>query len=178
MRTALKMIADGGFHSSPMSELAAVSGVAVGTIYHHFASKEDMILALYRECRENISRAALSGADSKLSVARRFDSLWRNLYSHLIKNPLEFSLIRQFNNSPLLSQLEKEGTGVFSKPVIDFFREGMKAGKLRKLKPEVLGEIFYSLVAAAAAMNTDGSGRVGKKDIDDLVGLTWSALKK
>ena len=45
VNTALKLISNGGFHASPMSELAKLSGVAVGTIYHHFPSKEDLAAA-------------------------------------------------------------------------------------------------------------------------------------
>jgi len=38
-----------GFHSTKMSEIAEAAGVAKGTLYEYFATKEDLFLAIYDE---------------------------------------------------------------------------------------------------------------------------------
>jgi AcrR family transcriptional regulator len=43
--TAVELAEEGGFENVRLREVAAVSGVALGTLYRHFRSKEDLLLA-------------------------------------------------------------------------------------------------------------------------------------
>jgi len=47
--TARHLFASQGFHQTPMSELATVSGVSVGQIYRFFTGKNELIRAIIRE---------------------------------------------------------------------------------------------------------------------------------
>ncbi|MFN5308356.1 MAG: TetR/AcrR family transcriptional regulator, partial [Candidatus Kapaibacterium sp.] len=38
-----------GFHATKMSEIAEAAGVAKGTLYEYFSTKEDLFLAIYDE---------------------------------------------------------------------------------------------------------------------------------
>jgi len=49
MQAALDLIAEQGFHRTPMAEIAAKAGVAAGTIYRYFESKDVLITELHRE---------------------------------------------------------------------------------------------------------------------------------
>ncbi|MFN2217094.1 MAG: helix-turn-helix domain-containing protein, partial [Anaerolineae bacterium] len=43
---AHQVFAERGFHDTRMSDIAQVAGVSQGTLYHYFASKDDLFLAL------------------------------------------------------------------------------------------------------------------------------------
>ena len=43
---ATKLIRDEGVHAASISEIIAASGTTAGTIYHHFAHKADIVLAV------------------------------------------------------------------------------------------------------------------------------------
>lgn len=45
---ALKVFAESGFHRSQVSRIARTAGVADGTIYLYFKSKEDILVCLFR----------------------------------------------------------------------------------------------------------------------------------
>src|SRR6476661_6120071 len=49
LAAALRLIARLGLHAAPMSAVAREAGVAAGTLYLYFPSKEAMINALYLE---------------------------------------------------------------------------------------------------------------------------------
>src|SRR4051812_25796148 len=57
LAAALHLIARSGLHNTPMSAVAREAGVAAGTLYLYFASKEAMINALYLELLEDRTRA-------------------------------------------------------------------------------------------------------------------------
>ena len=47
LKSTLELIKDNGFHGTPISEIARHAGVASGTIYHYFSSKDAIIITLY-----------------------------------------------------------------------------------------------------------------------------------
>ena len=75
LKTALQMVATGGFQGAPISELAAKSKVAVGTIYHHFANKDEMVGAMYLMCKENLVGALTVALDGKATATKRLEKI-------------------------------------------------------------------------------------------------------
>lgn len=177
LKTALEMVANGGFHASPMSELATLSGVAVGTIYHHFASKDDLMVALYIMAKENMSKAMEPLAGSKLSLTKKLEAMAAELQLHFAKYPLEFSFLDQFQSSPFV--VIQAGEEIFSKPVLNVFKESAKAGKLKKLPVDVLAEYFFNSALTFSRMQLSTQKRkVTKKDNQIFAEMTLSALRK
>jgi AcrR family transcriptional regulator len=43
------LVARNGFHGASMSAVASQAGVATGTAYTHYASKDELVLAAYRD---------------------------------------------------------------------------------------------------------------------------------
>ncbi|MFN8777016.1 MAG: TetR/AcrR family transcriptional regulator [Flavobacteriales bacterium] len=177
LQTALRMISEGGFHNSPMSELASRSGVAVGTIYHHFESKDALIRALYAACAEQVSAAVLQGVDEKLSNSKRFETMWLNLHSWYSRHALEFSFIRQFESSPFVSG-KGHDPGFFSQPVLDVFREGVKVGKLRKLKAGALSALFAGMVSSTVTMELREGKKLSGKELAELASMGYAAIRR
>src|SRR5215213_8038804 len=57
LTAALRLIARLGLHAAPMSAVAREAGVAAGTLYLYFPSKEAMINALYLDLLEDRARS-------------------------------------------------------------------------------------------------------------------------
>ena len=53
--TAARLFAERGYAQTPISLLAAEAGVAEGTIFRHFRSKDEIFLELLRNLREKIT---------------------------------------------------------------------------------------------------------------------------
>ena len=47
LQATFDLVAERGFHQTPMSLVAKRSGVSAGIIYHYFDNKEDLIRQLY-----------------------------------------------------------------------------------------------------------------------------------
>lgn len=70
-RAFLELVAERGFHASMMA-VAARAGVAAGTIYVHHASKDELVLAVYREIKRDLGAAAVAGIHSTARPEDRF----------------------------------------------------------------------------------------------------------
>jgi AcrR family transcriptional regulator len=54
LEVALKLFAEKGFSETTVSEISEASGVAEGTIFYHFKSKEDLLLSILERLKEDI----------------------------------------------------------------------------------------------------------------------------
>ena len=45
----MRVFARKGYHASRVGDIAEEAGVAYGLLYHYFASKEDVLLSVFRE---------------------------------------------------------------------------------------------------------------------------------
>lgn len=49
LESALKVIAENGFHGSQISKIAKEAGIADGTVYLYFKNKEDILISLFQQ---------------------------------------------------------------------------------------------------------------------------------
>jgi AcrR family transcriptional regulator len=54
IEAAIKLFAEKGFHSTSIQEIADAAGIAKGSMYLHFKSKDDLLLSIYKSYFERI----------------------------------------------------------------------------------------------------------------------------
>ena len=80
IEAAVKVFAEKGFFGARVSEIAEAAGVADGTIYLYFRSKDDLLISLFEEKMDDI----LGGLGRMLAEhARPEDKLRRYIVEHL-----------------------------------------------------------------------------------------------
>ena len=52
---ALKLFVEYGFHGTPTSLIAKEAGVANGTLFHYFSTKDELVVALYSSIKSRMS---------------------------------------------------------------------------------------------------------------------------
>lgn len=101
IRLALRqLVGDHGFHGASMSAVAKQAGVAVGTAYVHYDSKDALVIDAYRELKEELLGAAVDGVDLALPAEARFLALWRNVHRYLAAAPERARFLLQVEVSP------------------------------------------------------------------------------
>lgn len=174
---AMSLIADQGFHAAPMSLIAQRAGVAAGTIYHYFTSKEDMIVALYARSKARMGDAMVSHDDPGKPYKQRFHSFWLNLFVFFTENPADFMFLQQYSNSPFIAQHTREENEVFYRPVVEFLAEGTRIGVLRPMHIQLLTAIVYGTVVSAAQLHLSCTLRVEGQHLLQAIAAAWDAVQ-
>lgn len=78
LESALELFAARGYEMTTMRDIAAASGCSLGLAYRYFASKEDLVLELYRWLVAQLDEQA--GALPAGTIAERFQRLMRGLF--------------------------------------------------------------------------------------------------
>lgn len=99
-RALVELIAENGFRGTSMTAVAERAGVATGTAYVHYASKDELVLAAYLEVKGDLGNAGIAAIDATAGPEQRFRDLWRGIYEHLKADPARAGFLIQVEASP------------------------------------------------------------------------------
>jgi AcrR family transcriptional regulator len=142
---AIRVIARSGLHDTPISAIAREAGVAAGTLYLYFSSKEAMINALYLEVLEERDRAIGVGGKAAEQVSARdgFWDFWSALARWYLDFPDHASLLHQCQTSSILTQETRDTEQRMHAEGMVHFDAAVARGTFRPISLQV----FWALVA-------------------------------
>lgn len=117
-------VSEGGFRSARITRIAGLAGVATGTIYRHFESREDLFaeifrLATQREVDKVAEALAVGG-----SAVERLDNALRQFARRALKGPMKaWALIAE----PVDPKVEEERL-VYRKAYANLFEQAIRSG--------------------------------------------------
>ena len=108
IRRALRdLVAERGFHGASMGAVAKEAGVAAGTAYVHYESKEELVYATYLEIKRALSEDVLPHVDLEAVPKERFVRLWTGIYHHCRAEPTRAGFLAQLEASPFSGEASK-----------------------------------------------------------------------
>lgn len=99
-RALLELVAERGFRGTSMAAVAERAGVAAGTAYVHYASKDELVIAVYLEVKAELGSAGAAAADPAAAPRDRFVALWHAIHAHLDADPDRARFLIQVEASP------------------------------------------------------------------------------
>ena len=100
LHAALELFAENGFHCSPVSRMAEIAKVAVGSIYRYFNDKDEIIHAVFEMVDEKLSKDMMAYVDPARAKREQFITMITNLFRYLIAHPDDFKFLEQYYSSP------------------------------------------------------------------------------
>jgi TetR/AcrR family fatty acid metabolism transcriptional regulator len=132
LEAAVRVFAERGFFNATVAEIARAAGVADGTIYLYFKSKDDLLLRLFEEKVSELQAAAQAALAEETTAPAR---LRRFIQLHLAlveKNPdLASVLIVELRQSAqVLKQSDKAKLSAYLDVIAQVVRDGQQRGEL------------------------------------------------
>jgi len=144
-------VAEGGFRSARVTRIAGLAGVATGTIYRHFESREDLFAEIFRLATQREVDKVAETLASDGTGAERLERALRKFAQRALKGPtMAWSLIAE----PVDPKVEEERLA-YRKAYANLFekaiREGIDEGCIpdqhaRRSSTCLVGAIAESLV--------------------------------
>lgn len=174
VRSAVRtLVARNGFHGASMSAVASEAGVATGTAYTHYASKDDLVLAAYRDTKAQLSVAAMAGLDASAETAAQFRGIWLAAYRHLTANPDHARFLLQVDYSPYRTTAH-QAVIAGDDPLVAYTVTLYAATRLLPLPLEVIYELGLSPAVRLAAAGTE----LTDEQLDDIADACWRAISR
>ncbi len=153
---ALTLFTERGFHGTPTSLIAQEAGVATGTLFHYFKTKEELIESLYLDIKKDagaVLRDASEDEGGRMASREKLQDVCMAFAKWGLKNPQKIHFMQQFCYSPFISKaVQAEGVSNFLF-LIDKIDVGIKEGVIRDYSPELILSVVSSglMVAIDAA---------------------------
>ena len=170
VRSAMRtLVARNGFHGASMSAVASEAGVATGTAYTHYASKDELVLAAYCETKAQLAAAAMVSLDAKAEAGAQFRSIWLATYRHLKANPGHARFLLQVDHSPYRSAAHQ--AAIAGDPLAEQAAMPDVAARLLPLPLEVIYELGLSPAVRLAAGTP-----LTDEQLDEIADACWRAI--
>ncbi len=179
LESALELIRENGFHGTPMSRVAKQAGVAAGTIYTYFESKDELILDLYQYVKTNILTEIRAKDDPSLDYETRFFNFWDNLKTLFLEQRGCQRFLEQFMSSPYNTQRLQQKPDNWHTWTCEFFQEGIDSGALRAMNPAVLSIMVQGSIISLVRVLIYFKDRPGASspDLDQISLMVWDGIR-
>jgi AcrR family transcriptional regulator len=174
---AMQLLTDNGVQATPMSAIAKAAGTGMGTIYNYFATKEELINAIYLYIKaDEIKKLMQPFADE--SVKRQFDHFYEALTVYFIENPLHFRFMDQFHISPIITRQTKDEGMKALAGFVGLIKRGQEQGILKQIGFDELLHFFNGgMMGFVRWVNAEGI-TVTRTMLDNQLRIAWDALKQ
>jgi AcrR family transcriptional regulator len=157
LSSALTLFNTQGFEKTPTSAISKHAGVATGTLFHHFKTKEDLINALYLEIKleiRDITQPESLGLQDGQQLSAEFvkDGLhgaWLRMMEWMQQNPEKFRFMAQFGESAYISNNTRETVSQLFETADRMFELAAEAGIFRPLPSCMLTSLMGAHMFAA-----------------------------
>ncbi|MBD2859532.1 TetR/AcrR family transcriptional regulator [Spongiibacter sp. KMU-158] len=127
---AITVLLEKGVAGSRMNDFVEASGLSKGGVYHHFASKEELLIGVLSSFTDSIISRINMEADPKQSATKQLQALLENHQEVLIDmgqyNQLFLDFFAQARFLPRFHALMREQYDLFHKQLAELITLGIK----------------------------------------------------
>ena len=170
---AMELFADRGIGHAPTSAISSAAGVAEGTLFTYFKTKDELLNELFRELRKEMDRELVDypfTADPRTRL--RF--IWDRFLSLALKFPKRLRVLRQLRASDRLLK-DAEAPNMTIMELLHTTREAAELGGIRDASAEFLVLMFRA--QAEATVEFIGAHKDLEAESRELgFGVVWRGL--
>ena len=151
---AFRLFMEKGYENTSIQDIIEhLGGLSKGAIYHHFKSKEDILIAVTDKMTSESNRMLASIRDrSDLNGREKLKTIFKESISRPVQNDI-FTVAPNFHKNPklLFSLLHDTIDEVAPNYILPILKQGISDGSIKTDYPEQLAELI--LLAANVWMN-------------------------
>ncbi len=178
LETTLRLLTDYDLQATSMAMISKESGISIGSIYHHFSSKEEIINELYRGIAAFQTDLVLKDYFTDIPIRERFETAWRRVFETGMDYPDAFRFLEQYSLSPYIYEESKQEAFEtnWCKTLADLYNEAALKGLFIGMNPRLMVQMHYGnavfLVKAYLQNNLDLNTVV----IRSVIGTFWNSV--
>ncbi len=150
-RCGRELFSQKGFKDTNVAEIMKACGMATGTFYNYYPSKEHLFMAIFIDENTRLKRQILSTLNMKAEPIEVMREMTMKNYQGMMENPI----LKEWYNREVFQKIEKNWREENGLDHLDFLydsfvelvRQWQAEGKMRSdISPEMIMVIFNALV--------------------------------
>lgn len=179
LNAALKLFVEFGFHGTPTSKIAKEAGVANGTLFHYFKTKDELVVALYLSIKKEMAACSYEGLNQNIGFKEMFKQIVLQSMYWALYHPTEFRFVNQFYSSPFQSLVPADIVAEQSKGHREMIQKAIEAKVLKPIPVPLLftvvGSHIYGIFQYLTS--TELSQEKQKETIEQSFEMIWDMIR-
>jgi AcrR family transcriptional regulator len=146
INTAIQLFVELGFHGTATSKIAQQAGVANGTLFNYFKTKEELIVSLYHSILEEMDEFIIERMTSNSISKESFRSLFLGTLFWSLDNRVQYQYILQFNHSPYFQQVAPSILNQEEHPLFVLIQNGIDIILLKPMPTSFIFSLFTAQI--------------------------------
>jgi AcrR family transcriptional regulator len=180
IEAALKLFVENGFHGTATGKIAQEAGVATGTLFNYFKTKDELVIAIYIQLKEELANYITENTENQSDTKGKIKIQISATLFWGLDNSSKFRFIQQFHSSPYLSQVEVEVINKQVLPHLQLIQTGINEDLIKVLPVDLIYSIISSQTFGLYQYLTSKElSKVEQHDtIQNTFEMLWEMIKK
>jgi len=178
VRAALELFTTQGYHDTTTGQIARKAGVAEGTIYKHFQSKQHLLNELYRGAARWAARAAEEADGGPGPVRDRLQALAQRLVAGAAQDPAVMQLYFVDRVGSLLDDKSRDAGREFHTALERLLARGKSDGVIRPGAAEVWAGVWLAVIRQALERVLARDWAEHSPGVRQSIDAAWAALSR
>ena len=158
---SMKLFAEKGYDATSIEEITATVGVAKGTLYYHFSSKEEIFNFLVEEGIKLLQNSI----DIKTSKLPNYIDKLKAIILIQIKIVVKYEdiitiLLTQFLGKKARNQKCKKLVYEYINKIEEIVKEGIKKGQIKQGNSQAIASEIYGLICSSLVYKLRNNGQI------------------
>ncbi|GBD31703.1 HTH-type transcriptional repressor KstR2 [bacterium HR33] len=175
VRAALDLFTSQGYHETTTPQIARRAGIAEGTIYRHFSSKEQLLNEIYRAAARLFIQS-IKDTSPTAPCRERLETIaksWRTIAHY---NPNAARLVFQSQIKPLLDPRSRETENELKSEIEKIIAAGKASGQVRVGSAETWAAVWLRVIALMLERTADKTWPPDQPASQNAIDAAWLAI--
>lgn len=179
LQTALELFVSQGFNDTPTSKIAKEAGIATGTLFYFFPTKDDLIISLYLKLKGQVAESINAALAEVKSTKEIIKTYYEESLNWSLDNPNEFLFLAQFSNSPYLKKIGGDEIASQTASVLRLFSLAIERQQIANMDVNLLYALISNQVIGVNQYLSSNkfTKQEQHKIIEDTFSMFWKMIE-
>lgn len=178
LAAALDLFAERGFHGTAVPLVAERAKVGAGTIYRYFASKEELVNALFRLQKASLGQALMRGFPFDAPAREQFHSFWKRAAAFAKSHPQALRFLELHHHQDYLDAESRQIELRVLTPAHAFFELARRNQVMKPFPSDLLMAVVWGSFVGLVKASWAGHLELTAKVLDQAERCCWEAIRR
>ena len=174
----LQLVKEKGLAGITMSEIAKEAGLATGTLYIYFKSKDELVNALFTACRKASAEVYFKNYEPAKPFKIGFKTIWLNLLKYRLDKFEQAVFLDQCYHSPYITESNKVITKKLFQPLYKLVERGKEERLLKNIDTFLLLTFMVGTINEVVKHTRYNGKPLTKSMMEQMFNLCWDGIKE
>lgn len=173
----LKIAMTGGLSATPMAKIAQEAGIAAGTIYRYFESKDVLLATLYNEIADELNVAITQQHKDDLPLKPMLFSMWHAVLAFHLDFPCKVRFMQEYQSTHISCPEVQAKQQVVYRLLTEVLHRGMAEKTILPLPCQTLSAYILGPITELSRHHQRGVMPLTPPIVQEAFDVLWRGIQ-